>query len=82
MAVEPKVIDSTAPTVASSAGVAPFDTSFAGRSRLDRVSAFRVGHFADSVTLLMGSLVKKRRKRMRKKKHKKMLRRTRHQSRK
>ncbi len=28
---------------------------------------------------LMGSLIKKRRKRMRKKKHKKMLRRTRHQ---
>ncbi|MEY4361569.1 MAG: hypothetical protein RL391_875 [Actinomycetota bacterium] len=30
----------------------------------------------------MGSLIKKRRKRMRKKKHKKMLRRTRHQRRK
>jgi hypothetical protein len=37
---------------------------------------------ADSVATLMGSLVKKRRKRMRKKKHKKMLRRTRHQRRK
>ena len=36
----------------------------------------------DSVASLMGSLVKKRRKRMRKKKHKKMLRRTRHQRRK
>jgi hypothetical protein len=36
----------------------------------------------DSVAHLMGSLVKKRRKRMRKKKHKKMLRRTRHQRRK
>jgi hypothetical protein len=35
-----------------------------------------------SVSDLMGSLVKKRRKRMRKKKHKKMLRRTRHQRRK
>ena len=37
---------------------------------------------ADSVARLMGSLIKKRRKRMRKKKHKKMLRRTRHQRRK
>jgi len=36
----------------------------------------------DSVSRLMGSLIKKRRKRMRKKKHKKMLRRTRHQRRK
>ena len=35
-----------------------------------------------NVGALMGSLVKKRRKRMRKKKHKKMLRRTRHQRRK
>jgi hypothetical protein len=35
-----------------------------------------------SVASLMGSLIKKRRKRMRKKKHKKMLRRTRHQRRK
>lgn len=33
----------------------------------------------DSVVRAMGSLIKKRRKRMRKKKHKKMLRRTRHQ---
>jgi len=32
----------------------------------------------DSVPRAMGSLIKKRRKRMRKKKHKKMLRRTRH----
>jgi hypothetical protein len=32
-----------------------------------------------SVSRVMGSLIKKRRKRMRKKKHKKMLRRTRHQ---
>jgi hypothetical protein len=32
-----------------------------------------------SVSRAMGSLIKKRRKRMRKKKHKKMLRRTRHQ---
>jgi hypothetical protein len=37
---------------------------------------------ADSVSQAMGSLIKKRRKRMRKKKHKKMLRRTRHQRRK
>jgi len=36
------------------------------------------GH-GGSVMPLMGSLVKRRRKRMRKKKHKKMLRRTRHQ---
>jgi hypothetical protein len=35
----------------------------------------------DSVPQAMGSLIKKRRKRMRKKKHKKMLRRTRHQRR-
>lgn len=41
--------------------------------------AFR-GLFDREVT--MGSLIKKRRKRMRKKKHKKMLRRTRHQRRK
>jgi hypothetical protein len=34
---------------------------------------------ADNVWRTMGSLIKKRRKRMRKKKHKKMLRRTRHQ---
>ena len=32
-----------------------------------------------NVSRAMGSLIKKRRKRMRKKKHKKMLRRTRHQ---
>jgi hypothetical protein len=37
---------------------------------------------SDIVEVLMGSLIKKRRKRMRKKKHKKMLRRTRHQRRK
>jgi len=42
----------------------------------------RVDRSPDSVTGSMGSLVKKRRKRMRKKKHKKMLRRTRHQRRK
>jgi hypothetical protein len=35
--------------------------------------------FQGSVVARMGSLVKRRRKRMRKKKHKKMLRRTRHQ---
>jgi hypothetical protein len=35
-----------------------------------------------TLATLMGSLIKKRRKRMRKKKHKKMLRRTRHQRRK
>jgi hypothetical protein len=37
---------------------------------------------ADRIAGRMGSLIKKRRKRMRKKKHKKMLRRTRHQRRK
>jgi hypothetical protein len=42
----------------------------------------RIAENAGSVTDRMGSLVKKRRKRMRKKKHKKMLRRTRHQRRK
>ena len=36
-------------------------------------------YFQGSVVARMGSLVKRRRKRMRKKKHKKMLRRTRHQ---
>jgi hypothetical protein len=36
---------------------------------------------SDSVTRAMGSLIKKRRKRMRKKKHKKMLKRTRWQRR-
>ncbi len=41
-----------------------------------------VGMRGGSLATLMGSLVKKRRKRMRKKKHKKMLRRTRHQRRK
>ena len=38
-------------------------------------------HGGDSVHRSMGSLVKKRRKRMRKKKHRKMLRRTRYQRR-
>ncbi len=47
----------------------------------DHRSAGRCGTAA-SVSDLMGSLIKKRRKRMRKKKHKKMLRRTRHQRRK
>jgi len=42
----------------------------------------RSGWSGGSVLALMGSLIKKRRKRMRKKKHKKMLRRTRHQRRK
>jgi Mitochondrial mRNA-processing protein COX24, C-terminal len=37
-----------------------------------------MGGAPDSVRSPMGSLIKKRRKRMRKKKHKKMLRRTRH----
>ncbi len=50
------------------------------RVRLPSTVARRVG--TDSVATLMGSLIKKRRKRMRKKKHKKMLRRTRHQRRK
>jgi hypothetical protein len=48
----------------------------------NRSPAFCPGRLGGSVTSLMGSLVKKRRKRMRKKKHKKMLRRTRHQRRK
>jgi hypothetical protein len=38
-----------------------------------------LGHTSATLHFLMGSLVKKRRKRMRKKKHKKMLRRTRYQ---
>ena len=48
------------------------------------VSPYRAGHSDPPVALPepMGSLIKKRRKRMRKKKHKKMLRRTRHQRRK
>jgi hypothetical protein len=44
--------------------------------------AFQIRRPDGNVSSLMGSLVKKRRKRMRKKKHKKMLRRTRHQRRK
>jgi hypothetical protein len=40
------------------------------------------GLLGGNVAARMGSLIKKRRKRMRKKKHKKMLRRTRHQRRK
>ncbi len=39
------------------------------------------GRFGANMSLLMGSLIKKRRKRMRKKKHKKMLKRTRFQRR-
>jgi hypothetical protein len=42
----------------------------------------RVSRSTGSLPRRMGSLIKKRRKRMRKKKHKKMLRRTRHQRRK
>ncbi len=38
-----------------------------------------LGRSSATLQVLMGSLVKKRRKRMRKKKHKKMLRRTRYQ---
>jgi len=45
-----------------------------------RVAFGVLGQVASHVR--MGSLIKKRRKRMRKKKHKKMLRRTRHQRRK
>ena len=40
-----------------------------------------MGTGADRVIALMGSLIKKRRKRMRKKKHRKMLKRTRFQRR-
>ena len=56
-----------------------------GRSRIAGAHGSRIFRFArrpDRFITLMGSLIKKRRKRMRKKKHKKMLRRTRHQRRK
>ena len=43
------------------------------------LAVWEPGIRADIVWRTMGSLIKKRRKRMRKKKHKKMLRRTRHQ---
>ena len=47
-----------------------------------RYRIFCFPHCPDRFVSLMGSLIKKRRKRMRKKKHKKRLRRTRHQRRK
>ena len=50
--------------------------------RVQRYRIFRFPECSDRFLCLMGSLIKKRRKRMRKKKHKKMLRRTRHQRRK
>jgi len=52
--------------------------------RLHRISDFSGWALAliPVASALVGSLIKKRRKRMRKKKHKKMLRRTRHQRRK
>ena len=46
-----------------------------------RPLGFQFPIWASTVARFMGSLVKKRRKRMRKKKHKKMLRRTRYQRR-
>jgi hypothetical protein len=52
-----------------------------GRTRSD-ATGVGSGAWPGSVAGVMGSLIKKRRKRMRKKKHKKMLRRTRHQRRK
>ncbi len=58
--------DHADPTIAS--GIAGF-----------RHDALGTESLAGSVSRAMGSLIKKRRKRMRKKKHKKMLRRTRHQ---
>ena len=52
------------------------DTDRSAKSR-----QFGFGDYSATVSRFMGSLVKKRRKRMRKKKHKKMLRRTRFQRR-
>ena len=52
------------------------------RTRSRREPPFRTtGPGPDRVIALMGSLIKKRRKRMRKKKHRKMLKRTRFQRR-
>ena len=70
-------------TVAPTVDV-PTDPSAAVRTERGQTPSVQVGLGArgGSVAILMGSLVKKRRKRMRKKKHKKMLRRTRHQRRK
>ena len=77
------------PFSAPKTAVLPLDDPGVGRVQLSPITRvkpagrpWRVGHGADSVARLMGSLIKKRRKRMRKKKHKKMLRRTRHQRRK
>lgn len=50
--------------------------------QVSRYRIFSFPHCPCRFKTLMGSLIKKRRKRMRKKKHKKMLRRTRHQRRK
>jgi hypothetical protein len=47
----------------------------------DSGPVWATGPHASMVAPAMGSLIKKRRKRMRKKKHKKLLRRTRHQRR-
>jgi hypothetical protein len=61
------------------------DIAAHGSARMFRRDGHVDGGFGvrpGSVTHPMGSLIKKRRKRMRKKKHKKMLRRTRHQRRK
>jgi hypothetical protein len=67
------------PFSAPKTAVLPLDDPGKQASRYRRVAC---SHTSDSVACLMGSLIKKRRKRMRKKKHKKMLRRTRHQRRK
>jgi hypothetical protein len=54
----------------------------AGDARTDKKPLItQVGGLSVSLTALMGSLIKKRRKRMRKKKHKKMLKATRWQRR-
>ena len=60
-------------------GLAPRGSRTVSRGQVDRPVRPAL---AGSVPARMGSLIKKRRKRMRKKKHKKMLRRTRHQRRK
>ena len=60
----------------------PSTVSMPGRTRPRREPPFRTtGPRPDRVIALMGSLIKKRRKRMRKKKHRKMLKRTRFQRR-
>ena len=57
----------------------PFATVGTDLRDASQVWGWGLAFSTDSVPRAMGSLIKKRRKRMRKKKHKKMLRRTRHQ---